>query len=155
MKYVIASATKGTVDVCRAALASYDCLEFRVGIVPDTGAGCDAAVVWWPLAHEQYGGIPEAGLAQVLLNTTDGDVPEIILATPPGPGRTSGVGATDPEVEDHMFTTLDACIREYLKTFPECRESAVILIHLDAAGLDRGDMKARVRGLERFLRAER
>lgn len=84
VKYVIASTSKASVDGCRAALAGFTGVEFRVGSVPDTWPGCDAAVVWWPLAHEQYGGIPEPGVAQVLLNSLESDAPEVIMATPPG-----------------------------------------------------------------------
>lgn len=155
MKYVIASTSKTTVDRCRAALAGIAGVEFRVGSVPDAWHGCDAAVVWWPLAHEQYGGTPEPGVAQVLFNSPGGDAPEVILATPPGPGATSGVGPTDPEIEEYTFSSLGACIQEYLRHFPECREAAAILIHLEASGINRRDMKAPLRGLERFLRVDR
>lgn len=155
MKCVIASTSKATVDGCRATLAGIAGVEFRVGSVSDTWPGCDAAVVWWPLAHEQYGGIPESGVAQVLFNSLGGDAPEVILATPSGPGRTSGVGPTDPEIEDYTFSSLDACVQEYLRLFPECRDKAVILIHLEASGINRRDMKVPLRGIERFLRVDR
>lgn len=155
VRYVIASTSKVSVDGCRAALAGIAGVEFRVGSVPDTWPGCDAAVVWWPLAHEQYGGIPEPGVAQVLFNSLEGDAPEVILATPSGPGRTSGVGPTDPEIEEYTFSSLDSCIREYLRLFPERHDTAKILIHLEAAGINRRDMRAPLRGIERFLRAHR
>ncbi|GHE54178.1 hypothetical protein GCM10017771_76550 [Streptomyces capitiformicae] len=155
MKYVIASTSKVDVDKCRAALVGIAGVEYRVGNVPDTWLGCDAAVVWWPLAHEQYGGIPKSGVAQVLFSSLEGDAPEVILATPPGPGGTSGVGPTDPEIEDYTFTSLDESIREYLRLFPGCRDKATILIHLEVAGINRRDMKAPLRGIERFLRVRR
>ncbi|MER6223645.1 hypothetical protein ACWCYL_35585 [Streptomyces sp. 900105755] len=154
MRYVIASTSKASVDECRAALAGITGIEFRVGPVPDTSQGCDAAVVWWPLAHEQYGGVPEPGAAQVLLNPLGGDAPEVILATPSGPGGTSGVGPTDSEIEDYTFNALDACIREYVRIFPECRDKAVVLVHLEASGINRRDMRAPLRGMERFLRVD-
>ncbi|MEW2399878.1 hypothetical protein [Streptomyces sp. NPDC046862] len=155
MKYVIASTSKAAVDGCRAELAGITGVDFRVGSLPDTWSGCDAAVVWWPLAHEQYGGTLESGVAQVLSNSQDDDAPEVILATPSGPGGTSGVGSTEPEIEEYTFSSLDACVQEYVRHFPECRAKAVILIHLEASGINRRDMKAPLRGMERFLRVDR
>ncbi|MEV0038146.1 hypothetical protein [Streptomyces sp. NPDC050804] len=154
VRYVIASSTKRIIDECREKLTGVPGLEFRVGSVSETWIGCDAAVVWWPLAHEWYGGMPEPGVAQVLFNTVGDDAPAVILATPAGPGRTSGVGPTDLEIEDYTFNSLDACAREYMRLFPDRRESADILVHLEASGLDRRDMGAPIRGMARFLHAK-
>ncbi|MCH5674925.1 hypothetical protein [Streptomyces gilvus] len=152
---MIASTSQATMDQCRERLADTPDVEFRTGSVPETSSNCDAAVMWWPLAHEQHGGTPQPGVAQVLLNTLDPDEPEIILATPPGPGGTTGVGPSDVDIEEYTFHTLDACIREYVQYFPESCEQAVILIHLEAAGLNRRSMAAPLRGLERFLRSRK
>ncbi|HWO64938.1 MAG TPA: hypothetical protein VNO31_33380, partial [Umezawaea sp.] len=89
MKYVIAASIERIVQACREALAGIPDVEFRVGSVPETGVGCDAAILSFPLAHERYGGSPRMGVAQVLMNTRGDGAPGIILATPPSPVSTS------------------------------------------------------------------
>lgn len=80
-------------------------------------------------------------------------LPTGLLTTLSGPGTTSGVGPTQPEIEDYTFHSLNACTQEYLHHFPNRRVGATILVHLEASGLDSRDMRAPIRGISRFLHA--
>ncbi|MCF2528510.1 hypothetical protein [Yinghuangia soli] len=149
MKYVVAAAKAPTVDACRHALGERPDVEFRVGSAPETGADCDAAIVSWPPAHDRYGGFPKAGAAQVLVNERGDGAPGFILATPPP--QASSYGPADSDVEDQALRILDACVAEFLREFPESREDAKILIHLEGAALDHPDLGPPLKGIREFL----
>ncbi|MFJ3788915.1 hypothetical protein [Kitasatospora sp. NPDC090091] len=153
MRYVLAASAERTTDACRRALQGRSGVEFRVGSVPETGSDCDAAIFSFPLAHERYGGIPRPGAAQLLENQRDDGVPGLILATPPAPPRTSA--GTGEEVEEHSFHVLSACATEFLREFPELGDDAMILIHMEAAGIDHRNIDASLRGVLRFLSQDR
>lgn len=152
MRYVVAASTERMVQECREALRGLPGVEFRVGSVPETGVDCDAAILSFPLAHERYGGTPRIGIAQVLVNTRGDGAPGVILATPPGPALLSASTGGDSEVEEHVVHVLSSCTAEYLNSSPgQDGEASVILIHLEAAGIDRPDLTAPLRGIHRFL----
>ncbi|WP_251745674.1 hypothetical protein [Frankia sp. AiPs1] len=151
MRYVIASASAMILARVQEKLSDWSGVEFRVGRVPDTWSGCDAMVMWWPLAHDRFGGIPEPGVAKVLRNGRGDDLPGIILATPSGPGMTSGVGTSRAEIEDYSFRALESCFREYRRRFPESDEKSKILVHIEASGLDIPDLDSSIRGIARAL----
>jgi hypothetical protein len=150
MKYVIAASTERLVKLCREALEGILDVEFRVGSVPEAGADCDAAILSFPLAHERYGGVPRMGVAQVLVNDREDGAPGIILATPPGPAKTSPAGVNASEVEEYVVKVLGSCREAFLSAFPG-EDDSQILIHLEAAGIDRSDMGPILDGLLRFL----
>ena len=152
MRYVIASATPSTLRVAAEIIESGSRVEYRLGSVPETCHGCDAMVMWWPFAYERYGGVPEAGIARVLLNVRD-DGPELVLATPPGPGLTTGLDPVEADREAYSCAVLVACVEAYRKELPD-QEKSVVLVHLEAAGLDRGDVAAAASGISRFLAEE-
>jgi hypothetical protein len=149
MRYVVAASTERIVQACREALRGLPGVEFRLGSVPEAGVGCDAAILSFPLAHERYGGTPRVGLAQVLVNTRGDGAPGVILATPPRPNLADA--SSDLEVEEHVVYVLGSCVAEFLNSFPECEEVSSILIHLEAAGIDRRDLSAPLKGVYRFL----
>jgi hypothetical protein len=151
VRYVVAASTERIVDACREALRGLPGVEFRVGSVPEAGADCDAAILSFPLAHERYGGTPRIGIAQVLVNRRDDGAPGAILATPPSPAPTSASTCSDFEVEEHVVHVLDSCLAEFLTSFPGREENSTILIHLEAAGIDRRDLGAPLKGIQRFL----
>lgn len=151
MRYVVAASTVRIVDACREALRGLSGVEFRVGSVPEAGADCDAAILSFPLAHERYGGTPRIGVAQVLVNTRGDGAPSIIMATPPAPPQTLASSDKDSEIERHVFHVLDSCVAEFLNAFPGCDESSKILVHLEAAGIDRRDLTAPLKGILKFL----
>lgn len=152
MRYVIASGSESILAVAREMLSGLPGIEFRAGTVPDTWEGCDATVMWWPLAHDRYGGIPEPEVAQILHNNRGDDLPGIILATPSGPGRTSGVGSSEDEIELYACTSLGACISEFKRQFSDRWQKSQILVHLEASGLDREDINASLRGISKALK---
>jgi len=100
----------------------------------------------------RHGGTPEAGIAKVLLNVRD-DAPELVLATPPGPGLTTGLDPVEADREAFACAVLGACIGAYRKELPG-QENSTVLIHLEAAALDRGDVEATASGIARVLREE-
>ncbi|MGW8728494.1 hypothetical protein ACWGNF_20980 [Streptomyces sp. NPDC055808] len=105
----------------------------------------------FPLAHERYDGIPRIGVAQALVNKRGDGAPNIILATPPAPPQTLAASGSDSEIERHVFHVLDSCVAEFLNAFPEREESSKILVHLEAAGIDRRDLTAPLKGISKFL----
>ncbi|HEX6347016.1 hypothetical protein [Umezawaea sp.] len=151
MEYVVAASLERIVQACREALGDIPDVEFRVGSVPETGAGCDVAILSFPLAHERYGGVPRMGVAQVLVNTRGDGAPGIILATPPTPVPVSATGVGDAEIEEYVIRALDSCLGELENHFPEFEGISKILVHLEAAGLDRKDLGAPLRGVRSFL----
>ncbi len=151
MRYVLAASTERIVETCSEALQDLVNIEFRVGSVPETGKGCDAAILSSPLAHERYGGIPRIGVAQLLVNTRGDGAPGIILATPPIPLQTVGVAAADFEVEEHVVYVLSACLEVFLNRFPERKSESSVLVHLEAAAIDREDLEAPIRGIRKVL----
>lgn len=151
MRYIVAASSERIVEACREVLGELPGVGFRVGSVPEAGADCDAAILSFPLAHERYGGTPQIGVAQVLENTRGDGAPGVILATPPGPALTSENTGSDSEIERHVVHVLSACVAEFLKCFPGCEANSTILIHLEAAGIDRRDLGAPLKGIYRFL----
>lgn len=151
MRYVVAASTERIREACREALCGLPGVEFRVGSVPETGADCDVAILSFSLAHERYGGTPQIGVAQALVNTRGDGAPSIIMATPPAPPQTSATSGRDSEIERHVFHVLDSCVAEFLNTFPERGGSSKILVHLEAAGIDRKDIAAPLKGVLKFL----
>lgn len=151
MRYVIAASTERIINACRAALSGRPEIECRIGSVREVGTDCDAAVLSFPLAHERYGGSPRLGVAQIIENTRNDGAPKIILATPPAPPRSSTDSVSDSEVEKHVFHILDSCVGEFLNAFPECGEHAKILVHLEAAGLDRRELDAPLKAILKFV----
>ncbi|WP_155546119.1 hypothetical protein [Amycolatopsis camponoti] len=150
MRYVIAASTARLVEECRKALAGVPDIDFRVGSVSESGADCDAAVLSFPLAHERYGGEPRVGVAQVLVNEREDDAPPIILAAPPRPVVATAAEVSDAEVEEHVVRVLVSTRDVFLRAFPEETDSR-ILVHLEAAGIDRRDMKPTLSALRKFL----
>ncbi|MFI6101860.1 hypothetical protein ACIA8G_40455 [Lentzea sp. NPDC051213] len=124
-------------------------VEFRLGSVAETWHGCAAMVMWWPIAYERHGGTPKDGIARVLLNVRD-DAPELVLATPPGPGLTAGLDPVEADREVFSLAVLGACVEAYRRELPD-QENSTVLIHLEAAALDQGDMAATASGIARFL----
>ena len=151
MRYVIAASTEPMVQACREALRGLPGVEFRLGSVPEAGADCVAAIVSFPLAHERYGGAPRIGVAQVVANTRGDGVPGVILATPPRPAPVSAGISEDFEIEEHVVYVLESCEAAFLGSFPQCDERSSVLIHLEAAGIDRRDLSAPLKGVYRFL----
>lgn len=151
MRYVVAASTARIVEACREALHGLSGVEFRVGSVPEAGVDCDAAILSFPLAHERYGGTPRIGVAQALVNTRGDGAPSIIMATPPAPPQTLASSGKDSEIERHVFHVLDSCVAEFLNAFPGREESSKILVHLEAAGIDRRDLAAPLKGILKFL----
>jgi hypothetical protein len=150
MRYVIAASTEWLVRQCREVLEEILDVDFQVGSVAETGADCDAAILSFPLAHERYGGVPRMGVAQVLVNERTDGAPSIILATPPGVAKTSAAGVNASEVQEYVVNVLDSCREAFLTVFPG-EDDSRILIHLEAAGIDRRDMGPTLDGLVRFL----
>jgi len=154
MKYVIASASDRVVAACRDFLGDGDGLTFRSGSVPEAGWDCDIAVLSFPLAHERYGGKPQVGRAQVLANERSDGAPKIILATPPLALTAASSPASDSDIERHVFGVLNSCVAAYVNAYGR-GEDVKILIHLEAAALDRPDLLPPLRGIADFLARER
>jgi hypothetical protein len=150
MRYVIASGSERSINSCREFLGSRDELEFRLGSVRETGWDCDAAVLMSPLAHERYGGVPQVGVAQVLTNRRADGAPEVILATPPRPMAAASHCPSDSEIERRVFGVLNSCMTAYVNC-PGCSTDSKVLIHLEAAGMDRRNLDPPLRGIADFL----
>ena len=150
MRYVIASAVETTLNACRDFVGAGEGLEFRTGSVSRSGWDCQAAVVNFALAHDRYGGMPVIGSAQVLVNGRGDGAPEIILATPPLPLAAASNSPTDADVESRVLGILRSCITAYVDRFGESAETKV-LIHLEAAGIDRPDLTPTLRAIADFL----
>ncbi|MEU5656636.1 hypothetical protein ABZ802_13575 [Streptomyces sp. NPDC047737] len=151
MRFVVAASSDAMVQECRRALGHVPGTAFRTGSVPETGAGCDAAVLNSPLAHERYGGVPRIGSVQVLLNQRGDGAPEVILATAP---MAAGAAVPDPgddQIASHVSQTLDACVAAFVEAFPDRAGEACVLLHLEGAGIDREDIAVTLKGLLRFL----
>jgi hypothetical protein len=155
MKYVIASSTERILSVFRNALSDRPEVECRVGSVAEAGPDCDAAILSFPLAHERYGGSPQLGVTQILENRRDDGAPRIILATPPLPPRTPDNSGTDSDFEMYVLHVLNSCTAEFLKNFPDCGENSKILIHLEAAGIDRKDLGVPLKATLKFFSQSR
>jgi hypothetical protein len=150
MRYVIAASTERAVAACQASLEAHGELEYRVGSVAQAGWDCDAAIVSFPLAHDRYGGTPEVGRAQILENNRQDGAPRIVLATPPISPSSASPAPTDEQIESHVAYVIGACVAVYAES-RSADPSAKILIHLEAAGIDRKDLKPVAQGIERFL----
>lgn len=151
MRFVVATASDRYADACRSILGNLPEVEVRMGSGPETGWDCDAAILNSPLAHERYGSSPEIGKVQILVNRRDDGVPGIILTVPPT-GMDSA--ATDPGVaalEEWVLRSMELCVSEFAKAFPERTEKAAILVHLEGAGFDNIDIDAPLRGLQRYF----
>jgi hypothetical protein len=150
MRYVIAASTERAVASCQALLGDRGEVEYRVGSVAQAGWDCDAAIVSFPLAHDRYGGVPQVGHAQVLENNRDDGAPRIVLATPPiSPSSTSSM-PTDEQIGSHVAYVIGACVEVYAESRRPDR-TAKILIHLEAAGVDRKDLNPVAQGIGKFL----
>ncbi|MEE1781776.1 hypothetical protein PUR71_02340 [Streptomyces sp. SP17BM10] len=150
MRFVIAASTDRFVDSCRDFLGNRPGLDFRRGSVAETGWDCDAAILSFALAHDRYGGTPQLGVAQVLANERADGAPGVILATPPIPLAAASRNPSDTDVEKHVLDALDSCLAAYTKEIGSLQD-AKILIHLEAAGIDRVDLGAPLRGIAEFL----
>jgi hypothetical protein len=139
MKYVVATSSQRHLDSCREFLGVRDGLELRLGSVSETGSDCDAALLSWALAHDRYGGSPTPGFAQVLVNSRSDGAPRLILATPPAPLGAASNAPSDAEVEAFVIRALRSSIAAYSDTGYGSSDSKV-LIHLEAAGIDRTDL---------------
>lgn len=151
VKYVIAASSERIVQACRDSLGGTPTVEFRVGSVPECGADCDAAILNFPLAHERYGGVPQLGMAQVLKNERGDGAPKIILSTPPMSLESQKVIVTDSDIEEQVFQILNSCVDALLKVFPHQDEGVRILLHLEAAGIDRKNLDIPIRAISRLL----
>ncbi|MFJ6796683.1 hypothetical protein [Streptomyces sp. NPDC091268] len=153
MEYVIAGSSETDVAECRRILGPLSGVEFRVGSVPETGADCDAVILSPALAHERYGGMPRRGEAQVLVNGEQDGAPEIILAAAPVTGAVAN--PDDARIEEFVHHLLGSCVTAFLEHFPERRQTARLLVHLEGAAIDRPDVTGPARGVLRFLQEAR
>ncbi|GAB7185171.1 hypothetical protein ATKI12_5002 [Kitasatospora sp. Ki12] len=150
MRFVIAASTERLVDSCRDFLGNRTGLDFRRGSVAETGWDCDAAILSSALGHDRYGGSPQVGVAQVLLNMRADGAPGVILTTPPLPLAAASRHPADPDVERYVLDALDSCLAAYVREVGSVR-NVKILTHLEAAGFDRQDLTAPLRGIAEFL----
>ncbi|MDO0933777.1 hypothetical protein QQY66_19570 [Streptomyces sp. DG2A-72] len=151
MKYVLAASSDRLVRECRNILGRVPGIEFRVGSVPGTGWDCDAAVLNSPLAYERYGGSPQIGNVQVLINDRGDGAPGAILATAPISAESTVADPSDEEIEGYVFDTLDSCVLAFVRRFPNRAEEGRILVHLEGAGIDRRNIGVPLKGVLRFF----
>lgn len=150
MRYVFAAARERMVEECRDSLNAYEGLEFRAGSVADTGWDCKAAIVSFPLAHDRYGGTPQIGHPQVLTNTRGDGAPGIILATPPLLLSSASPAPSDADIAKSVHDIMDSCITAYIAAYTPAQDSKV-LVHLEAAGIDRPDLTPVLIAIASFL----
>ncbi|BCJ29822.1 hypothetical protein Asera_39300 [Actinocatenispora sera] len=151
MEYVIASSSESVVQMCREMLGFLAGVSFRMGSIPETGFDCDAAILNSPLGHERYGGTPQIGHVQTLINRRDDGAPAVILAAAPIRADVAAAEPSDAEIESHVQGVIESCISAFRSKFPNRGEEARILLHLEGAGIDRRDIKVPLRGVLRFL----
>ncbi|RFU36500.1 hypothetical protein DZF91_37875 [Actinomadura logoneensis] len=94
-------------------------------------------------------------VAGVLLNNREDEPTDVILATPPGPGLTTGLDPAEADSESYTYWVLSECVSAYRQQFPDASEEGWILIHMETSGLDMRDIDAPIRGLVRFFGEER
>lgn len=152
MMYVVATSVQRHLDSCREFLGFRDGLEFRLGSVVKTGFDCDAAILSSALAHDRYGGSPVLGLAQVLVNRRADGAPRLILTTPPMPLAAVSGAPTDVQVETFVVRALKSSIDAYVDAGNSPLDSKV-LVHLEAAGIDRPDLTPTLRAIAELLGA--
>lgn len=153
MKYVIASGLARNFETCREFLGHIKGLEIRFGSAPETGWDCDAEIVWFPIAHDRYGGFPKTGVAQVLDNSRFDGAPGIVLATPPLMRGSASNADQDAENERQVLEILRSCVAAFVDEFGRDDESK-ILIHFEGSGIARPNLEPTLKALEKFLKEE-
>lgn len=137
VEIVLGSASGRLVDEC-ARLVGGTGVEVRKGSVIECGWDCDAALVNAPLAHERYGGVPEIGRAQVLLNDTGDGAPGWVITTVPLALREAADVRDDQDRERFVRGVMDSGLRAMFDVMGEKREPRFrVLVHLEAAAFDR------------------
>lgn len=161
MKYVIASSAERTLNPWMQGLQDLPNLEFRVGRVPPAGEGCDAEIVSFTFAHDRYGGSPQIGKAQALVNHLQDGSPRTILATPPLPLKDlrpdeNAAKLNDKAIEEHVFRTIRLCAEEAERLNREGSMEPIrcILLHLVGLGFDRFKVEPALKGFRRAVLAE-
>lgn len=137
MKYIIASVDASVLAFWRDALAGLDNVEFRLGYGTDTVGDSDAAVVAFQHAHDRYGGVPEIGKAQVLVNRTQDGFPHYILSTPPFPATREEVKGN--RLREHLYLLFRKIVEAVRSHNAECTKGQInsIFLHVDGAGMAR------------------
>ncbi|SEQ82364.1 hypothetical protein SAMN05216188_105231 [Lentzea xinjiangensis] len=152
MHYVIASFSEPTLAAWRESLGDLPGVTFRTGAGSAVSFDCDAQLMNFYLAHDRYGGTPEIGRAQVLVNTRNDSSPRYIVATPPFAG--GGPEVTDPaELEERLHHTFSACfdaISGAVERDPGVIER--VLVHVEGMGLEEIGREPSIRALRRALR---
>jgi len=151
MHYVIASVSESTLVAWQDSFVDLPDVIFRVGAGSAVSFDCDAQLMNFYLAHDRYGGTPEIGRAQVLVNTRNDSSPRYVVATPPFAG--GGREVTDPaELEERLYYTFSACFDKVSGTNE--REPDVIervLIHVEGMGLEEIGREPSIRALRRAM----
>lgn len=149
MRFVVASSSELKSEQLSLLLGGLPQVAVRRGSLAEVGAGCDAAVVHYTVAHDRYGGTPIVGQAQVLRNSRNDGAPPIILATPPlETGAGTGTEG-QAEVENHASRMLRSALAEWARSplYPSGSAEAACVLHVEAAGLDFGDLGSMARGI--------
>lgn len=147
MRFVVASAAPERVDALRACSQAAQ-FEVRSGSVPETSAGCDVALVSFPLAADRYGALWLNHAAQVLSNDRHDGAPLIIVALPTVPERRS---AAEMGEDGWAQWTITGALEALSSTFgPD--DDLTVLVHLEATALDR-EPSSVMTALDRISRA--
>lgn len=149
MWFVVASSSELKSEQLSFLLGGLPQVAVRRGSLAEVSAGCDAAVVHYTVAHDRYGGTPIVGQAKVLRNSRNDGAPPTILATPPLKAD-SGTGiAGQDDAENHASRLLSSTLAEWTRSsfYPAESSRAVCLLHVEAAGLDFGELGSMARGI--------
>lgn len=149
MRFVVSSSSELKSEQLSHLLGGLPKVAVRSGSLAEVGADCDAAVVHYTVAHDRYGGAPIVGKAQVLRNSRNDGAPATILATPPLESGAGTGSEGQAEVENHVLRMLSSALAEWARSplYPPGSAEATCVLHIEAAGLDFGELGSIARGI--------